>query len=387
MTQDAEQNRMIRDLVAKFVARELIPLEPEMLRRQARNEPGLAPEHVERLRRVSKDLGLWGLDAPAEMGGMDLPAVAMLGVYEELGRTSVPFSFPPDSPNLRMLKAAGSEAQKAMYLQPYIDGKMTSAIAISEPGAGGDPAGMKARAVRDGDEWVINGRKIWISNAASADFLIVMARVGEGERHAGITAFIVKQGTPGFVIEREIPMLGAGSTYEIVFEDCRVPADAVLGEVGKGYGPMQLRLGARRLQMGASAVGATQRALDMLAEHARQRVTFGVLLADRQAIQWWVADTSMRLHACRLMLQDAAEKVDAGEDAQHEISMIKVFATEMAYEAIDQAMQTLGALGMTRETVLYPLWQRARLMRIFEGPSEVHRQSIARRVLGKPARP
>jgi alkylation response protein AidB-like acyl-CoA dehydrogenase len=386
MTPDAEQNRMIRDLVAKFVNRELLPLEPEMLRRQARNEPSLRQEEVEHLRRTSKALGLWGLDAPTDMGGMDLSAVAMLGVAQELGRSPVPFSFPPDSPNLRMMRAAGTEAQKAKYLQPYVDGAITSAIAISEPGAGGDPAGMKTRAVRDGDGWVINGRKIWISNAASAAFVIVMARVGEGDRQEGITAFIVEQGTPGFIIEREIPMLGAGSTYEIVFDDCRVPADAVLGEVGKGYGPMQLRLGARRLQMGATAVGATQRALDMLAEYARQRVTFGVPLSERQAIQWWIADTAIRLHACRLMLQDAAEKVDRGEDARHEISMIKVFATEMAYEAIDHAMQTLGALGMTRETVLYPLWQRARLMRIYEGPSEVHRQTIARRVLGKAAR-
>jgi acyl-CoA dehydrogenase len=385
MTRDAEQSRMIQDLVAKFVSRELMPLETEMLRRESRGQPGLTPEDLQHLRSVSRDLGLWGLDAPADMGGMDLPAVTMLGIHEELGRTPVPFTFPPDSPNLRMMKAAGSEAQKTKYLQPYIDGTITSAIAISEPGAGADPAGLKTRAVRNGDEWVLNGRKIWISNARSAAFLIVMARVGDGERREGITAFIVEQGAPGFIIEREIPMLGAVSTYEIVFDDCRIPADAILGEVGKGYGPMQLRLGTRRLQMGATAVGATQRALDMLAEHARQRVTFGAPLADRQAIQWWIADTSIRLHACRLMLQDAAEKVDRGEDANHEISMIKVFATEMAYETIDHAMQTLGALGMTRETVLFPLWQRARLMRIYEGPSEVHRQTIARRVLGKTA--
>jgi acyl-CoA dehydrogenase len=282
-----------------------------------------------------------------------------------------------------MMQAVGTEAQKARYLQPYIDGLITSAIAISEPGAGGDPAAMGTRAVLDGDEWVINGRKIWVSNAKEADFTIVMARVGEGSRRDGITSFIVEKGTPGFIIEREIPMLGAAKTYEIVFDDCRIPADALLGQVGNGYGPMQLRLQTRRLQMGATALGYTQRAVDMLAEHARQRVTFGVPLSERQAIQWWVADTTIQMHACRLMLRDAAERGDRGEDIRHEISMIKVYATEMSYAAIDHAMQTLGALGMTRETALYPMWQRARLMRIYEGPSEVHRQTIARRVLGR----
>jgi len=378
-----EQSVMIRELVAKFVTREMLPLEQKVLARQARGEPALTLEEVGHLRVTSRELGLWGLDAPVELGGMDLPAVTMLGVAEEMGRTSVPFRFPPDSPNLRMMQAVGTEAQKAKYMRPYIEGTMTSAIAISEPGAGGDPAGIRTRAHREGDQWVINGRKIWISNAEKADFVIVMARVGEGKRQEGITAFIVEKGTLGFIVEREIPMLGELSTYEIVFEDCRLPGDAVLGEVGHGYAPMQLRLATRRLEMGASAVGATQRALEMMTEHARGRVTFGVPLSERQAIQWWVADTAVKLHAARLMLRDAAEKSDRGEDIRHEISMIKVFATEMAYEALDQAMQTLGALGMTKETVLYPLWQRARLMRIYEGPSEVHRQTIARRVLGR----
>jgi acyl-CoA dehydrogenase len=381
-----EQSVMVRDLVAKFVRRELLPLEQEVLARRARGGPALLPEQVAHLRAVSKELGLWGLDAPADMGGMDLPAMAMIGVAEELGATSVPFAFPPDSPNLRMLQAVGSEQQKAKYLQPYIDGTVTSAIAISEPGAGGDPAAMTTRAVHDGDGWVINGRKIWISNARNADFTIVMARVGDGVHQEGITSFIVEKGTPGFIIEREISMLGDFFTYEIVFDDCRIPDGALLGPVGQGYGPMQLRLATRRLQMGATAVGITRRAVEILTEHARQRVTFGVPLADRQAIQWWVADTSMRLHASRLMLYDAADKLERGEDIRHEISMIKVYATEMAYEAIDHAMQTLGALGMTQETPLYPLWLQARLMRIYEGPSEVHRQTIARRVMGSSSR-
>jgi acyl-CoA dehydrogenase len=376
---------MIQETVAKFVDRELIPLEQQALKVGGANtdREGLTKEQVDHLRAVSHKLGLWGLDAPAELGGHDLPAVTMAAVKEEMGRTCINFTLPPDSPNLRMLQAVGTPAQKQRYLKPYIEGRMTSAIAISEPGAGGDPAGMKTRAVLDGNQWVINGRKIWISGAKTADFVIVMARVGEGDRRGGITSFIVERGTPGFIIEREIPMLGGGRTYEIVFEDCRIPEDSVLGQVGLGYAPMQLRLLTRRLEMGSTAIGITRRALEMLCEHAKTRETFGVKLSERQAIQWWVADTSVKLHACRLMVHDAAEKADRGQDVRHEASMIKVFATEMAYEACDQAMQTLGALGMTVELPLNALWQRARLMRMYEGPSEVHRQTIARRVLGR----
>ena len=379
-----EESDMIRETVAKFVDRELIPLEPHYLRSKlpGSDHPELSVEQKQRLRTVSKDLGLWGLDAPEDLGGHDLPTRTMAAVHEELGRTCVPFVLPPDSPNLRMLQAVGTEAQNRKYMQPYIEGRMVSAIAISEPGAGGDPAAMKTRAVLDGDQWVLNGRKIWISNARAADFVIVMARVGSDARQGGITSFIVEKGTPGFIIEREIPMLGGGSTYEIVFEDCRIPADSVLGEIGKGYAPMQLRLRTRRLEMGSTCIGIARRALDMLCEHARQRETFGVKLADRQAIQWWIADISTRMHACRLMVRDAADKTDRGEDIRHEASMIKVFATEMAYEACDHAMQTLGALGMTLELPLNALSQKARLMRMYEGPSEVHRQSIARRVQG-----
>ena len=379
-----EETAMIRETVAKFVDRELIPLEPHYLKSKlpGSDHPELTAEQKQRLRTVSKDLGLWGLDAPEDLGGHDLPTRTMAAVHEELGRTCVPFVLPPDSPNLRMLQAVGTEAQKRKYMQPYIEGRMSSAIAISEPGAGGDPASMKTRAVLEGDQWVLNGRKIWITNARRADFIIVMARVGNDARQGGITSFIVEKGTPGFIIEREIPMLGGEATYEIVFEDCRIPHDSVLGEVGKGYAPMQLRLRTRRLEMGSTCIGIARRALDMLCEHARQRETFGVKLADRQAIQWWVADISTRMHACRLMVHDAADKTDRGEDVRQEASMIKVFATEMAYEACDHAMQTLGALGMTLELPLNALSQKARLMRMYEGPSEVHRQSISRRVLG-----
>jgi len=382
-----DDTRMIQETVAKFVDREMIPLENDVLKAKITDGGGygLTEAQHERLRSVSKQLGLWGLDAPVELGGQDLPAVTMAAVKEEMARSCVNFTLPPDSPNLRMLDAVGTPYQKERYLKPYIEGRMVSAIAISEPGAGGDPAGMKTRAVLEKNEWVINGRKIWISNAKNADFIIVMARVGDGQRRGGITSFIVEKGTPGFIIEREIPMVGGARTYEIVFDNCRIPEESVLGVIGQGYAPMQLRLLTRRLEMGATSLGIARRALDMLCEHAKQRETFGVRLADRQAIQWWIADISTRIHACRLMVHDAAEKTDRGVDVRHEASIIKVFATEMAYDACDHAMQTLGALGMTVELPLNALWQKARIMRMYEGPSEVHRQSIARRVLGQRA--
>ena len=212
---------------------------------------------------------------------------------------------------------------------------------------------MKTKAVKDGDHWVINGRKIWISRIAKADFTIVMA-VTDSDLGArgGITAFLVDKGTPGLVVARAIPMLAGQRTYEVVFEDCRVHESQVLGRIGAGFAPMQLRLTVRRLQMGSWCIGMAQRALDMLVEHANQRVTFGQKLADRQAIQWWIADAATKLHACRLMVMDAAVKQDEGRDVRMEASMIKVFATEMATEVIDHAQQAFGAMGVTQELPL-----------------------------------
>ena len=378
-----EEHRMLHELVAKFVDNELMPLEAAVLAREIRGERAHLTEAEEApLLKKCKELGLWGLDAPEEFGGANLPTLAMMPVQEEIGRTIVPFTFPPDSPNLHMLQAVANQEQRARYLEPYARGEAKSAIAISEPGAGGDPAGMTTRAVKDGASWVINGRKIWISRVPQADFTIVMARTESERRHGGISAFIVEKGTPGFIIQREIPMLAGHRTYEVVFEDCRIPEEQLLGRQGQGFAPMQLRLTIRRLQMGAWCVGMSRRALQMMVDHANERETFGVKLADRQAIQWWVADAATKIHACRLMVLDAARKQDEGRDVRTEASMIKVFATEMATEVIDHAMQTFGAMGVTKELPLQLLAQKVRVMRVYEGPTEVHRMVIARRTLG-----
>jgi acyl-CoA dehydrogenase len=379
-----QEHRMLQDLVARFVREELLPLEPAVLAREAAGEGlGLTPDEERRLDARSRELGLWGLDAPEEMGGSDLPLTAMVAVNEEMGRTITPYDLPPDSPNLRMLMLTATPDQRTRYLEPYARGETSSAIAISEPGAGADPAGMITRARRDGDHWVLDGRKIWSTRAGVADWTIVMAVTDKAKgARGGISAFIVDRDTPGFEVVRKIPMLGGHSTYEVVLEDCRLPAGQLLGDEGNGFAPMQARLSSRRVQMAAWCTGIAQRALDMICEYAPQRSTFGAPLSERQAIQWWVADAATRIHACRLMTYEAAARIDRGDQARVQISMIKLYATEMAWDIVDQAMQTFGAMGMTKELPLQQMANDVRLMRIYEGPSEVHRWVIARDLLG-----
>jgi acyl-CoA dehydrogenase len=380
----SEEHRMLKDLVTRFVQDELMPLEAGVLQREAEGKGlSILKDDMARLDKVSKELGLWGLDAPEDVGGSDLPMVAMVGVEEEIGKTVTPYTLPPDSPNLRMLMATVTPRQREAYLAPYVRGETVSAIGISEPGAGGDPAAMITRAERDGDDWVINGRKIWISRADHADFTITMAITDREKRaRGGISAFLIDKGTPGFNVLRKIPMIGGAATYEIALEDCRVEGWKLLGTEGQGFAPMQLRLGTRRVQMAAWSIGMAQRALDMICEYAPQRVTFGMPLSERQAIQWWVADAATRIHAARLMTYDCAWKIDQGRDVRLEISMIKAYATEMAWEVIDRAMQTYGAMGMTKELPLQLMASKIRTMRIYDGPTEVHKWVVARNLLG-----
>jgi len=378
----SDEHRMLKDLVARFVREELMPLEPAILAREAAGQAvALTAEERAPIDRKSRELGLWGLDAPEDVGGSDLVEVALVGVAEELGKTVTPYVFPPDSPNLRMLMVTVNEEQRAQYLAPYVRGEKISAIGISEPGAGADPSGMTTTAVRKDGGWVLNGRKIWISKAAEADFTILMAVTDRSKGRHGISAFLVDKGTPGFNVLRRIPMIGGHITYEVALEDCLLPASKLLGKEGEGFAPMQVRLSTKRLEMSCNCIGVAQRALDMMCEYAPQRVTFGSPLAERQTIQWWVADAATRIHACRLMAYDAAWKIDQGRDARTEVSMIKVFATEMAWEIVDKAMQTFGAMGMTKEVPLQLMASLVRNMRIYDGPSEVHRWVVARKLL------
>jgi acyl-CoA dehydrogenase len=379
-----EEFRMLQDLVAHFVKDQLMPLESALLAQDMNGGGGeLSADVLQTLNQKCRDLGLWGLDVPEQFGGANLPALAMVGVNEEVGRTAVPFHFPPDSPNLHMLLSSVNTSQHEKYLLPYSRGETISAIGISEPGAGADPAAMSTRAELHGDHWVLNGRKIWISKMDQADFTIVMAKTDTSKGRHGISAFLIDRDTPGFIVERKIPMIGGTKTYEILLDNCRLHKDQLLGELNKGFAPMQLRLSVRRLQMAAWCIGKARRAVDMMVEHARQRVTFGQPLSERQSVQWWIADAETRIHACRLMCQQAAWKLDQGQDVRTEISMAKVFGTEMAHEVIDHAMQCLGALGMTKEMPLQLMAGQVRTMRIYDGPSEVHRWVIARNRLSQ----
>ena len=379
----AEEYRMLRELVAHFVEDHLLPLEPAVLARETHGEgTHLTTTERQRLDDSSRELGLWGLDAPADVGGMDLPAVALVGVNEEIGKSVVPYVLPPDSPNLRMLAATVTESQRERYLAPYVRGETVSASALSDPGAGADPAAMRTSAVLDNDEWVLNGRKIWITRALEADFNIVMAVTDKDKgSRGGISAFLVDRGTRGLNIARKIPMLGGNTTYELEFDDCRIPASALLGEVGKGFAPMQLRLSTRRLEMSTWCIGIAQRALDMLVEYAPQRTTFGVPLSERQTIQNWMAEAEIAIHSARLMAYHTAWKLDRGEPVRREISMLKAHATEMAWRVVDHAMQGFGAMGMTKELPLQQMANEVRLMRIYDGPTEIHNWVIARDIL------
>jgi acyl-CoA dehydrogenase len=379
-----EEHKLLQELVARFVRENLMPLEQKVLERDASGQGAyLSHEEHDRIDAVSREMGLWGLDAPEDVGGADLPTVAMIGVNIEMGKTCVPYHLPPDSPNLRMLMATVNEDQRERYLAPYVQRGTVSAIGISEPGAGADPAAMITRAVREGDEWVINGRKIWISRAQEADFTILMA-VTDKQKGArgGISAFLVDRGTPGFNVLRRIPMLGGQFTYEVALENCRVPAANLLGAEGQGFAPMQVRLSTRRLQMASWSIGMAQRALDMMLDYAPQRVVFGEPLANRQAIQWWIADAYTKIKAATLMTYETAWKLDQHADVRTDISSVKAYATEMAYEVLDHAMQMYGAMGVTKELPLSLMQAQMRTMRIYDGPTEVHKWVVARNLLG-----
>ena len=374
----SEEHQMLKDLVGRFVREQLMPLEPVVLEREASGN-GIALTEAERapLDKLSRELGLWGLDAPEDVGGADLPVVALIGVNEELGKTVTPYVLPPDSPNLRMLMVTVNEEQRQQYLAPYVRGETISAIGISEPGAGADPASMTTAAVKQDGGWILNGRKIWMSKAAEADFSIVMAVTDKSKgARGGISAFLVDKGTPGFNVLRKIPMIGGAFTYEVALEDCRLPASKLLGKEGQGFAPMQVRLSTRRLEMGAWCIGIAQRALDMMCEYAPQRVTFGVPLAERQAIQWWVADAATQIHACRLMAYDAAWKLDQQRDVRSEVSMLKVFATDQLWPIVNDTLQVFGGQGYFTNEPYERMMRDARINTI----GEIGRASCRERV-------
>lgn len=379
----AEEHRLVVDLVRRFVDDELLPLERSLLEREANGgEAVLDKDTVFRIDERSKELGLWGMDAPEAFGGSDLPQVAIAAVNMELGRTVTPYTFPPDSPNLRMLVGAADPAQQERYLRPYVEGKTISAIGISEPGAGSDPRRMRTRATRTNSGWRLNGSKIWISKADKADFTIVMAVTSAPDAaKPAMSAFLVDRGLPGITVGNPIRMIGGTWTYEVVFDDVALPDGALLGQEGGGFAPMQTRLMTRRLEIACWSIGTAQRALDLMMAHVKERVTFGQKLAERQSVQWWIAEAAVSIRTCRLLAFEIAWRLDRGEDVSTLVSMAKFRAADMAQEVIDNTMQAFGAMGMSKEMPLHLMAARIRLMRIYDGPSEIHRWVVARDLL------
>lgn len=382
-----ESTRMVRETVARFVSNELVPHEHLIIRREAergfKDDPLIPAELDAALQKKARDIGLWGIDVPEEFGGQDFGMLAKCVVIEELKHSIVPFVLPPESPNLFMLKELCKGDQVDRYLLPYSRGEKKSCLALTEPGAGADAAAIKMKAERKNGKWVLNGSKIWISNARRADFMIVMAVTdpSKGSR-GGISAFLVDKGTPGLSVPTSYPMIGEYHPYEVYFDNVELDDNQVLGEVGNGFAPMSQRLGVRRLEIGARCLGLAARCIEMMIEQANTRSTFGSLLADRQTIQWWIADSYQELEMVRMLVYRLAWKMDSGVvDVRRDGSMVKVQATEMIGRVVDRAIQLFGGMGVSKELPLEYISRMVRVLRIVEGPSEVHRWVIARDLL------
>lgn len=388
-----EELRMLRDTVARFVREELLPLERDVIKREAErgltDAPLIDPDAEKELNRKARDIGLYGIDVPEEYGGLNMGMLAKAVVIEELKTSIVPFVLPPDSPNLWMLRETCKGDQVQKYLLPYANGEKKSAIAISEPGAGSDPAGMKTRAEYKNGKWVLNGQKIWISGARKADFIIVMA-VTDPEKgsRGGITAFLVDKGSKGLSIPSVFNTMGEHAPYAVFFDNVELSDDQVLGEVGKGFAPMQNRLGVRRMEIACRSLGYARRCMDYMLKQANERKTFGALLADRQQVQWWLADSWQEMEMVRWITWRLAWKMDqGGADWRREAAMVKLQGSEMIARVSDRAIQLLGGMGVSKDLPLEYIARACRVFRIFEGPSEVHRWFIARDLLrnGMPA--
>jgi (R)-benzylsuccinyl-CoA dehydrogenase len=326
---------------------------------------------------------------PEEYGGQEFGMLTKCVVIEELKNSIVPFILPPESPNLYLLKELCKGDQVDRYLLPYARGEKKSCIALTEPGAGSDAGAIKSRAERKNGKWVLNGSKIWISNARRADFMIVLA-VTDPEKgaHGGMTAFLVDKGTPGVSIPSSYPMIGEYHPYAVFFDNVELDDSQVLGEVGTAFKPLQKRLGVRRLDIASRCIGLATRCINMMIEQANSRSTFGSLLADRQTVQNWIADSYQELEMVRLLVYRLAWKVDRGDaDFRRDGSVVKVQATEMIARVADRAIQLFGGMGLSKELPLEYISRMVRVLRIVEGPSEVHRWVIARDLLknGLPA--
>jgi acyl-CoA dehydrogenase len=361
----------------------------------------LTPDQIDRalepLKREVKARGLWATHLPPELGGQGYGQVKLGLMHEILGTSPyAPLAFgnqAPDSGNSEILALAGTPEQKERFLYPLLAGDLRSAFSMTEPEtAGSDPTLLRTRAVREGDEYVINGHKWFTSHGSIADFLIVMAVTDpEARPHQRATMFIVPVDTPGVEIVRDVPTMEHpvprhgyyGGHAEIYYRDVRIPVDLRLGEEGAGFLLAQSRLGPGRIHHCMRWLGLSRRAFDMLCERSLVREAFGGKLAEKQTVQNWIADSAAEMQAARLMTLHAAWRIDQEgvAAARQEISMIKFFGAKVLLDVIDRAMQVHGSLGYSTDLPLEGMYRFARGARFYDGPDEVHRSSVARRIL------
>jgi len=349
------------------------------------------------LKEEVKARGLWAAHLEPDLGGQGFGQVKLGLMHEILGTSPfAPVVFgnqAPDSGNSEVLALAGTEEQKARYLHPLLEGRLHSAFSMTEPHtAGSDPTLLETSAVLDGSEWVLNGRKWFTSNASIADFLIVMAVSDpESQRYQRASMFLVPADTPGVTILRDVPTMEHpweefgkfGGHAEVLYEDVRLPRDALLGARGAGFLIAQQRLGPGRIHHCMRWLGVSRRAFDMLCERSVSRYAHGSLLGEKGTIREWIADSAAEMQAARLMTLHAAWKMDreGAAAARQEIAMIKFFGARVLHDVVDRALQVHGSLGYSTDLPLEAMYRFARGARIYDGPDEVHRESVARRIL------
>ncbi|WP_027142455.1 acyl-CoA dehydrogenase [Mesorhizobium sp. WSM3626] len=377
----SEEQKLIVETTRAFVENELYPHEREVERTGV-----LRRELIEEIKAKAIDAGLYAANMPADVGGAGLDTVTWLLYEKELGRANYALHWTCVARPSNIL-LAGTPEQREKYLFPCIRGEKWDCLAMTEPGAGSDLRGMKATAVQDGDDWVLNGTKHFISHADLADFAIVFMASGEEDSQRGkrkkITAFFVDKGTKGFTVRdgyRNVSHRGYTNAI-LEFDDCRLPASQVLGEVHKGFDVANSWLGATRLQVGATCLGRAERALGHAVEYAAQRQQFGQQIGKFQGVSFKLADMATELKAADLMVFEAGWKYDRGIVTDQDMAMAKLKATEMLAFVADEAIQIHGGMGLMDDLPLERIWRDARVERIWEGTSEIQRHIISRALL------
>lgn len=374
----------LRLRIRQFVDEELIPLEAQPDAYDAHEN---IDEHtLEKYRAKARDAGLWSLQMPVARGGKGLSVTSMAACYEEMNRSlfgPVVFnSAAPDDGNMIVLEKVATEEQKVRWLDPIVRGDVRSAFAMTEPapGAGSDPSMMKTTARREGDRWIINGRKWFITGAGIASHFILIAKTSDDQRK-GLTAFLFHADQPGWRIVRRIGIMGPeehGGHCEIEFEGLEIPDENRLMDVGDGLKLTQIRLGTARLTHCMRWLGLARRSMEIAREHVGTRHSGGVLLADREGVQWMLGEAAMQIEIGRLLTMRAAARLDQGDFARKEVSMAKIVVSEALHKAVDTAIQLNGARGYSKDTPLEWIYRYARQARLVDGASEVHKMVLAR---------